>query len=327
MAATCGARRSAVLADGRCWRQRLKANVPVHVRDDTSPEAHVTASTASHAVVMPAALSAPQSCSSSAEPLPPPLRTDVTGPVAQGSASASDMLEGMGSANLDDVGLGLSEYELEPMNLGPGGLRAALERGDEKAMKRIAKRIGKDWWVALDWGEPPSGGWARVTKEGECAWPLMEPGRIKNADGSFTEGVSPSGAPRGDRFILANDPRLGEGDEAFGAVRYLTRQLHELGNALDARLVEEPRLQMKIIGHTDALFACFPGEGAKYNWCAAVSCAWLASHVRQSRTHHRPAHTWLTSLSAVCCYALLTMRNVSRTSPATTTAVLAMRAS
>ena len=122
------------------------------------------------------------------------------------------MLEGMGDANLDDVGIGAPEYELEPLDVGPGGVCGALSAGAEgdKALRRIARRLGRDWWVALDWGAPPPGGWARVCEEGERAAPFMQPGRIKRADGSIAEGVSPSGAPRGDRFVLAHDTRLEE---------------------------------------------------------------------------------------------------------------------
>ena len=102
-------------------------------------------------------------------------------------------------------------------------------------------------------------------EEGERAWPSMQPGRIKRPDGSFAEGVSPSGAKRGDRFVLVNDEWLKGGDEAYGAVRTLSAKIAALVKGLEPALQAEPRLDMRIIGRTDALFACFPGEGAKYN--------------------------------------------------------------
>jgi len=177
------------------------------------------------------------------------------------------MLEGMGDADLDDVGVGLPEVELEALDIGPSGVVGLLTCGpdSEKTLRKIARRLGKDWWIALEWGEEPmSGGWARAREEGARAWPHMEPGRIKRADGSIAEGISPSGAPRGDRFILVNDARLESGDDSYGVIRELAKRLGALGDALDKPLVDEPRVQMKMVGRTDALLACFPGEGAEY---------------------------------------------------------------
>ena len=177
------------------------------------------------------------------------------------------MLEGMGQAihELDDIGLDLPAKELPLTDIGPGGVVGALERRDSKAWAKVAKKLGRDWWVRLDWGAPPEGGWAGVVAEGERAWPLMGPGKIYKADGSVGEGISPSGAVRGDRFIVTSDPRLKAEAERFAAVRGIASTLSQLGEALSSSLAAEPRLQLTITRNTEALFACFPGEGAKYN--------------------------------------------------------------
>lgn len=179
------------------------------------------------------------------------------------------MLAGMGNAieQLDDVGAGLPEHELPLTDIGPGGVVGALQRNDTKAWAKVAKRLGRDWWVRLDWGAPPDGGWARVVAEGERAWPIMTPGKIFKADGSVAEGVSPSGAARGDRFVLTSDARLDADADSdnYHAVRGLAAQLSALGEALSDALAAEGRLRITITRNTEALFACFPGHGAKYN--------------------------------------------------------------
>ena len=166
------------------------------------------------------------------------------------------------------------------MDIGPGGVVGALERRDSAAFKKIARRLGKDWWCALDWGQPPpGGGWARVCEEGARAWPFMQPGRIFR-DGKVVDGVSPSGAARGDRYVLTSDARMGgtpgdckdlraataeEETAEFGTVRGIAARLSALGEALSEAMSVEPRLQLTITRNTEALFACFPGKGAKYN--------------------------------------------------------------
>lgn len=179
-----------------------------------------------------------------------------------------DMLGALGQASgdLDDVGADLPAKELKPLDVGEGGILDALERGDQAVFTKIARRLGRDWWCALDWGAAPAaGGWARLRDEGERAWPFMTPGRIIKGDGTVVDGVSPSGAPRGDRFVLTSDAQLDGPDEPFGACREVAAKLKALGEALSDSLAAEPRLQMTVTRNTEALFACFPGRGAKYN--------------------------------------------------------------
>ena len=100
-------------------------------------------------------------------------------------------------------------HELPKLELPPGGVLSALERKDAEAFKQIAKELGRNWWVALDWGGSPET-WREINEEGARAWPLMEPGKLIRADGVEVVGVSPSGKPRGDRFVQSNDPRLSD---------------------------------------------------------------------------------------------------------------------
>lgn len=218
-----------------------------------------------------------------AEPAPPPPSSSSlkAGAPVQGASprSASDMLEGMGTSDLDDVGRDLPAYELEPLALGPGGVRGVLQRRDRAALAQIAQRLGRDWWVALDFGgSEDAETWSKACAEGQRAWSKMKPGKIKHSDGSVSEGVSPSGAPRGDRFVQVHD--LEGGDASWCTVRELHDTVSALGTALEEHLISEPRLGMHIIGRTDTLFACFPGGGAKYNnhvrppaCCRTAECA------------------------------------------------------
>ena len=180
------------------------------------------------------------------------------------------MLGGLGDdgvKRLDDIGLDLPVKELARTDIGDGGVVGALERKDTAAWAKIAKKLARDWWVRLDWGAPPEGGsWSSVMEEGEKAWPHMRPGKIFKADGSVAEGISPSGAARGDRFVAMDDEKLnGDDSSSFDRVRGLAARLKEVGDALSGALAAEPRLQLTITNHTHALFACFPGNGAKYN--------------------------------------------------------------
>lgn len=260
--------RSLQLADVRAWRRRTNLQTQ-----------HDEPRTISQAVTTHEFQLQQQSPSPQPQPLPP--RMEKEPPVAAHSGSAADMLDGLGrtAEQLDDLGLDLPAKELKPMDIGPGGVVGALKRRDAAAFKRIARRLGKDWWCALDWGEAPLGGWQRVCDEGARAWPFMQPGRILR-DGQVLDGVSPSGAPRGDRYVLTSDARLGgtpgdcrdlaaaaaeEETAEYGAVRGIAARLSALGDSLSEALAAEPRLQLTITNNTEALFACFPGHGSKYN--------------------------------------------------------------
>ena len=109
----------------------------------------------------------------------------------------------------------------------------------------------------------PLVGHVSVRLVGSKAWPHMRPGKIFESDGSVAEGISPSGAARGDRFVGMDDEKLES--SSFDRVRGLAARLKELGDALSGALAAEPRLQLTITNHTHALFACFPGNGSKYN--------------------------------------------------------------
>ena len=170
--------------------------------------------------------------------------------------------------NLDVVGEGLPVHELAPIDIGPGGAMGALRRRDADAFLQIRRQLGREGWVALEWGEgdlegsdgAAVGAWKHVVREGELLWPMMEPGKLITSSGSELSGVSPSGATRGDRFIVTHDERLSNATGAWCHLRSLHSRLAAFGFALGEGLQT-----VRFTGCSDSLFACFPGKGAKYN--------------------------------------------------------------
>ena len=144
------------------------------------------------------------------QPAQPPSARPASGAAGPPPArQVSDSLSALGSSNMDEIGVGAPVHELAKLELPPGGVLGALERRDAEVFKQIAKELGRNWWVALDWGGPLNT-WREMNEEGARAWPLMEPGKLIRADGVEVVGVSPSGKPRGDRFVQSNDPRLND---------------------------------------------------------------------------------------------------------------------
>ena len=180
--------------------------------------------------------------------LPPSSRITLR---ALGNVPAEERL-----AHIDLVGAGLPTVELTPQAIADGGLLGAARRGDWSVFTDFARATFERGWALADLGAP-SVLWPAMAREGELLWAGMQPGRTSRNDGTVLEGVSPSGARRGDRFIAAsvarergNWPALQALDTALALVGcHLSDALRELtGRALHTR--------------TDPSLACFPGGGA-----------------------------------------------------------------
>ncbi|KAL1521132.1 hypothetical protein AB1Y20_022686 [Prymnesium parvum] len=221
------------------------------------------------------------------EPAPPsPAQSTQSAQLAQSAQitplapavrprAVADALSALGTNDLDGIGAGAPVVELEKLDLGADGVRGAIERQDSAAFARVAKELGRSWWVALEWGDEDMSGpfwggsantWRAICEEGRRVWPLMEAGKLIRADGEEVVGASPSGKPRGDRFVVGSDSRLrdGQGRPTCPTLQALERALNLLGDLLAAPLANEPRVGFKLVARTHSLFACFPGEGSEY---------------------------------------------------------------
>ena len=157
---------------------------------------------------------------------------------------------------IDLIGATLPSKELKPLMV-TGGLLGASVRGDTASFVRVAEALFEHDWVLAELGAPESL-WPLAVNEGKRLWPRMQPGRLSSRDGSFVEGISPSGATRGDRYIsVSAAAREGE----WEALQLIDTALALVGTELSERLAELIGRRLKT--RTDPFFACFP-PGSRY---------------------------------------------------------------
>ena len=165
------------------------------------------------------------------------------------------------SRYLDDVGANYPVRVLEPTVEVAGGLLGAAARGVRAPFDAIAQQLHARGFALVELGDVGASWWPRVCAEGRQLWPAMRPGILESQSevgvAKTTEGLSPSGAARGDRFIASSEaaalphgpwPALAELDSALALVGTLLNEA--LGGALVLR--------------SDPFFACFPGGGSQY---------------------------------------------------------------
>ena len=141
-------------------------------------------------------------------------------------------------------------------------LIGALRREDAAVFRRLANRFGTDGWVACRLGVPPEL-WRVAREEGARAWPLMRPNHVTDVHGRHKAGRSPSGAVRGDRYIIANT--LPGGADAFPMLCALDSLMAAVGAALAPAIAADASCDgAEIIGASHAQVAIFPGDGAEY---------------------------------------------------------------
>ena len=159
---------------------------------------------------------------------------------------------------VDAVGCTLPVVVVEPQSTPT--LMGAVESANTSFLDGVAAAIARDDFVTIKLGLDAKT-LTEVTAEAKAVWPLMRPGEIKGstlADESFlVGGSSPSGATRGDHFLL-----FGELDSATGAFPALARAHAALGVAADAIAPRLPTLEVG--ASSDTFIARFPGDGLGY---------------------------------------------------------------
>ena len=164
--------------------------------------------------------------------------------------------------NIDSALGELPHVELPLFDCGPGGLMTALRQQRGAVFDDMAARLARDGWVAVDAGLPAAL-LAMARDEGERASPLMRAGQVtRRSDGKKLTGISPSGAPRGDRYILADD--LPNGAAAWPALTALDALVRCFGSAMAPGVREERILGYEMVGASPSMVARFAGDGLGY---------------------------------------------------------------
>ena len=135
---------------------------------------------------------------------------------AAGGMLTSDALRnccnpGEGDQWLDLLGQNFPVLALPRHSAGADGALGAAFGGEggDQFFARMAEDLATDGWSSTDMmgTETSPSLWKELCAEGDRLRPLMRPGEIMR-DGKRTSGVSPSGAPRGDSFLLVRGPAL-----------------------------------------------------------------------------------------------------------------------
>ncbi|KAL3915589.1 MAG: hypothetical protein SGPRY_007162, partial [Prymnesium sp.] len=97
-----------------------------------------------------------------------------------------------------------------PVESTGSSLLSMLSRGDEQGLEALAMRLEERGSVLCKMGvEEALPAFPRLhaalAREGEAAWERMRPGELRGNDGTVISARSPSGALRGDRYILARE--------------------------------------------------------------------------------------------------------------------------
>jgi hypothetical protein len=162
---------------------------------------------------------------------------------------------------IDRVGENFPIAQFEPVNL-EQGILGALRHNDEAGLKTLVSHFDEYDFVSCRLGANGTF-YSRLLRECETARKWMRPGAITRADGVVVSGKSPSGAARGDSYVLYRTlptwesqwPALNAVDATFGAV----------GSALDTAFkAASPPLGLQLAQRSDTFVACFPGDGVGY---------------------------------------------------------------
>ena len=97
-----------------------------------------------------------------------------------------------------------------------------------------------------------------LLREADSARPYMRLGQVRDSRGGVIEGKSPSGARRGDRFVLSREL---PGD--WLTLRTVDATLGAIGAMLASKLSSAP-ICVDLTRRSDTFLACFPGDGLGY---------------------------------------------------------------
>lgn len=154
-------------------------------------------------------------------------------------------------ALIDRVGGAFRKRDLAPIDIA-GGLLGAARAGDGASLRAVAAALESDGFARATLGLGSEAA-ARAADEAHAAWPRMVAGEIADqTTGERVAGVSPSGAARGDRYVLSR--RLPD-------ARAIRRADDALGTVFDALA---PLLEGGVGKRSDAFVARFPGDGLGY---------------------------------------------------------------
>lgn len=164
---------------------------------------------------------------------------------------------------IDEVGANLPVKELELLDLGKNvSLLGAIHQNDEEAISLLFAQLANHHCVACTLGAGTDV-ITNVLEEGERAWPSMRPGEVRGEDGATVAGLSPSGARRGDRYILCGE--LGD-PQAWPALNAADSMIGTVGSSLASKLNDGAveGIDFRLVKRSDTFFACFPGTGLGY---------------------------------------------------------------
>ena len=170
------------------------------------------------------------------------------------------------AALYDKVGATFGTVPLRPFHLGDGGLLGALSRGDTAVSALIARVLDCNM-VACKLGMSFEHHARISTCEGKRAWAHMRPGEVQSMeDGRILAGVAPSGAPRGDRFVLFEELRRRSPSDTWPALTTAHEALSAVGSAISYQLEHctSSSHALRLTKMSDTFVACFPGDGLGY---------------------------------------------------------------
>ena len=171
--------------------------------------------------------------------------------------------DSVNALNLDSELSTAPRRRLGLLSVADDHLLGAMHRRDADAFARVAAQFGAVGWAACRLGLP-SQLWQLAREEGARAWPLMRPNHItRSSDGQLIPGRSPSGAVRGDRYIVAHT--LPGGAESYPMLCALDALMVGIGGALAPAIAADASCGgVELIGGSHAQVAIFPGNGAEY---------------------------------------------------------------
>lgn len=158
---------------------------------------------------------------------------------------------------IDSVGEGLPLSALPCFEHIPGGVLGAAARRESGVFERWAAALAREGWARVQLGIQSAEVWTAACEEASRLWVRMRPGVLTSSDGEDLHGVSPSGTPRGDRYV-----NLAAVAEAHSLAQ-LDLALASVGASLMPAL-RASELKLQLSSRSDPTLACFPGGGASY---------------------------------------------------------------
>ena len=215
---------------------------------------------------------------------------------------------------IDEIGaewpvVPLPVLELDGGGGGDGGALAALAAGSPSATAPLAASLAARGCAAYTLLEPDAAPLAELRAESARAWPRLRPGELRSqVDGSLVVGRSPSGAPRGDRYVQLREllgSEGGDGAHDWPALAASDAALAAVGAAVGARL--EAHGTAAVARRSDTFVATFAGDGLGYNahldgdeltrltmilYCGGGDSAWEAHHGGALRMLDEDSRCW-----------------------------------